>query len=156
MRLCETQNALQLPVFFFVFFFLFFCKPYPELRNCNLVFLMLKILQYDGSRRLVQLFLRYLCKNYYSNWYLHFQKTYDHQIWQAGTSTKFDSNETNQPGTGGVITSRSRDRLKALYLQNQITYGYQAGQVGNLSWWACAHKVTWPFHHVVLWDHVRT
>ena len=36
-----------------------------------------------------------------------FNKTYDHQIWQAGTSTRFDSNEINQAGTGDVITSRS-------------------------------------------------
>ena len=41
---------------------------------------------------------------------LHFYKTYAHQIWQAGTSTGFDSNETNQAGTGGVITSRSLDK----------------------------------------------
>ena len=47
--------------------------------------------------------------NFYS---LHFYKTYDHQIWQAGTSTGFDSNETNQAGAADVITSVSRDRLK--------------------------------------------
>ena len=28
---------------------------------------------------------------------------HDHQIWQAGTSTGFDSNETNQAGAGDVI-----------------------------------------------------
>ena len=38
--------------------------------------------------------------------------TYDHQIWQAGTSTGFDSNQTNQAGAGDVITSRSCDKLK--------------------------------------------
>ena len=31
LRLCETQNALQLPMFFF--FFLSFCQPYPEYRK---------------------------------------------------------------------------------------------------------------------------
>ena len=38
---------------------------------------------------------------------------YDHQILQAGTSTGFDSNETNQTDTGDVITSRPRDKLNA-------------------------------------------
>ena len=38
--LCKTQNALQLPVFFFFFFF--FCQPYPGLRSCKTVFLILK------------------------------------------------------------------------------------------------------------------
>ena len=42
--------------------------------------------------------------------------TYDDQIWQAGTSTGFDSNETNQASPGDVIRSRSRDKLKTLYL----------------------------------------
>ena len=38
------------------------------------------------------------------------------QIWQAGTSTGFDSNETNQAGADDVIVSRSREELKILYL----------------------------------------
>ena len=28
--------------------------------------------------------------------------------------------------------------------------------VVNLPWWASTHKVTWPFDHVVLWDHITT
>ena len=36
-------------------------------------------------------------------------KTYEHQIWQSGTST---GNKTNQAGAGDDITSRSRDKLK--------------------------------------------
>ena len=87
LRWCETCNALQLPVFFF-FFFSYFCQPYPRLRNFKSVFLILKISQYGGSMRWGQLFPRYSCKN----WYLYFYKTYDHQIWQAGTSRGFDSN----------------------------------------------------------------
>ena len=39
LRLCETHNALQLPVFFF--FLLFFYQPGPGLRNCKSVFLIL-------------------------------------------------------------------------------------------------------------------
>ena len=59
---------------------------------------------------------------------IHFYKTYDHQIWQAGTSTGFDSNKTNQAGTGDVITSRSRDKLKT-YLHYQSAYGHQTWQM---------------------------
>ena len=33
-------------------------------------------------------------------------KTYYHQIWQAGTSTGFNWNETNQAGALDVILSR--------------------------------------------------
>ena len=108
----ETHNLLQLPVFFFSFFFSFFCQPNLGLRNCKLVFLMLKISQYDGPNQWAQFFTRYPCKNWCKNWYLNFHKTYDHQIWQAGTSIAFDSNETNQIGACVVITSRSWDKLK--------------------------------------------
>ena len=41
---------------------------------------------------------------------MHFYKTYDHQIWQAGTEVHLD--ETNQAGVGDAISSRSRDKLK--------------------------------------------
>ena len=58
--------------------------------------------------------------------------TYDHQIWQAGTSTGFDSTETNQAAASEVITSRSRDKLKTLYLHYQRIYAHQAWQNGNL------------------------
>ena len=53
-----------------------------------------------------------LGKIWYKNLYRHFYKTCDHQIWQAGTSTGFDSNKTNQASAGDVITSGSRDKLK--------------------------------------------
>ena len=147
LHLHKRQNALNLPV---LFFFLFLCQPYPGLRNYKLVFLILKILQYDRLRRWVQLFPRYPCKK----WYLLFYKSYDHRIWLAGTSTGFDSSETNQTGAGDVITSRSRGKLKTLYLHYQGLYGYQTWPDGNLPWWAPAHKVKWPFDHVVLWNHV--
>ena len=45
--------------------------------------------------------------------------------WQAVASIGFDSNDTNQAGAGDFITSRSRDKLKALYLYYQSAYGYQ-------------------------------
>ena len=35
----------------------------------------------------------------------------DHQILQAGASPRVQSNETNQTGTGDVITSTSSDKL---------------------------------------------
>ena len=65
LRLRKTQSALQLLIFFFFsfFFFSFFCYPGPVLRNCKLVFLILKISQYGGSRRRVELFPRYSRKN---------------------------------------------------------------------------------------------
>ena len=57
MRLRKTHHALQLPMFFFFsFFFLFFCQTYPGLWNCKLVFLILIVWQYVGSRRWVHRF----------------------------------------------------------------------------------------------------
>ena len=74
-----------------------------------------------------------------------FLRPYDLQIWQAGTSTGFDS---NQAGAVDVITSRSHDKLKTLYLYYQSAYGYQTWQDGNLPWWVPAHKFKWPFDYV--------
>ena len=86
-----------------------------------------------GSRRWVQLFPKYSCKNWYKNWhrhfyktydrqiwpckdwyenlYRHFYKTYDHQTWEAGTSTGVDSNETNQ---AVLVTSLRQNRVANL------------------------------------------
>ena len=58
--------------------------------------------------------------------------TYDHQIWQAGTSRGVDSNDTNQTGTVDVTTSIPRDKLKLFHLHYQSVYGYQNWQNGNL------------------------
>ena len=55
-----------------------------------------------------------------------------HQIWQAGTSTGFNSNETNQAEAADVFTSRSLDQLKALYLNCQSAYDQQTWQNGKL------------------------
>ena len=63
LRLCETQNALQLSVFFL--FFSFYYQPYPGLWHRESVFLILKISQCSGSRRWVQLFPRYLFQGIY-------------------------------------------------------------------------------------------
>ena len=87
------------------FLFSFFCHPYPG--NCKSVFLILKISQYGGFRWWVHNIPR--CKNWYQDWYFHFYKTYDHSIWQAGPSTGFDSNKTNQADVGDVFASKSRD-----------------------------------------------
>ena len=132
------------PVFFF-FLFSFFYQPHPGLGNCKSVFLILKISQYGVSRRWVQLFSRYPCKNLY----LHFYKTYDHEIRQAGITTGFDSNKTNKAGAGNVITSRLRDKLKT-YLHCQSNHDHQTWQDGNLSSWEAANNVTQPFNHVIL------
>ena len=53
-------------------------------------------------------------------------------MWQAGTSTGVDSNKINQAGAGGAIPSRSRDKLKILYLHFQCAYGHQTWQDDNL------------------------
>ena len=137
---------LQLPVFF-SFFFLFFCLSYPGLWKCKSVFLILKIWQYGGLRRWVQHFPRYSCKIWHKNRYFHFCKTYDHQIWQAGTSAGFDSHETNQVGACDVIKSRSRDKLKhisnirvsmAFKLARMLTY---ADGFLPMNWQD--HLITW-------------
>ena len=142
--ICNCMKHKMLCNCLFFFFFLFFFQPYLRLQNSKLVFLILKVLQYGRSRWWVQLFPRYPCKNWYKKWYLHFYKTYNHQIWQAGTSTRFDSNETNQASVDDVITSRSCDKRKA-YLHYQSSYGHQTWQHSNVPWWVPAHKITWPF-----------
>ena len=37
-------------------------------------------------------------------------------------------------GAGDVLTSRSRDKLKSLYLKYQSVYGHHTWYHGNLSW----------------------
>ena len=49
-------------------------------------------------------------------------------MWQTDISTGVDSIVKNQAGAGDVITSRSCDRLKALYLHYQCAYGNQTWQ----------------------------
>ena len=60
LRLLETQNALQLPVYFF----LFFCRSCPGSRNCRSGYLILKILEYDKSRR-------WSCQVWWYKWCTH-------------------------------------------------------------------------------------
>ena len=45
-------------------------------------------------------------------------------------------------------------QLKTLYLDFHIDYGYQTWLGGDLPWETPTHKVTWPFDHVVLQDHL--
>ena len=49
---------------------------------------------------------------------------------------------------------KSRGNLKALYLHYCKAYGRQIWQEDNLSWETSTHKITWPYHQVVLRDHV--
>ena len=52
---------------------------------------------------------------------------------QVHTSRGGDLNETNQAGSGDVIRSRSRDKIKALYLHYHSAYGHEtAMMVTNL------------------------
>ena len=113
-----------------------FCQPYPRLRGCKSVFLILKILQYGRLKRWVQLFPRYPCKNWYKNCYLRFYKTCEQQIWQAGTSTELDLNKTNKAGADDFITARSRDKTKTIYHHYQSAYGHKTCQNSSLLWWA--------------------
>ena len=109
----ETVDSLQLPLVF-LFIFSFFCQTCPRLNRYLWFWKPLKMADRGGS---VQLFPSYSsCKNWYKNWYFHFHKTYDYQIWQAGTSRGVDSNENSQPRAGDIIVSRSPDKLKLLYL----------------------------------------
>ena len=48
--------------------------------------------------------------------------TYEHQIWQAGTTREIDTNETNKAGAGDII----------LYLYYQSFYSHHTLQNGNL------------------------
>ena len=48
---------------------------------------------------------------------------------------------------------RSRDELKT-YIHHQSAYGHQIWKDCELHWAAPTHKVSRPFGHVVLQDHV--
>ena len=148
LRLSETNNALQLLVF--LFFFLPFSSRIWDFGIVNRYFRFLKILQYGGFRRWGQLFSSSPCKNWYKNWYLHFHKTYGHQVWKAGTSTRVESNETNQVGAGNVSMSGLCDKLEALFFHYHKAYDRQTWQDRNLPWLASAHKVKWPLNHMFL------
>ena len=66
-----------------------FCFSASCIRDVS-VFLILKILQYAGSRWWVQLFPMYSCKNWYENRYPHSHKTYDH-IWRIWLKWDYSS-----------------------------------------------------------------
>ena len=52
--------------------------------------------------------------------------------------------------------AKSRDKLKPLYLHYHNVYSNQTWQDGDILCGGCTHKVTRPFNHLVLWDHVRS
>ena len=70
LRLRETLNGFQLPVFFLL---LFFCQPCPGLQNCKSLLLILKISHYGGERQRDKL----------NTWYLYCRKTYGHSAWKG-------------------------------------------------------------------------
>ena len=74
LRLRETHNALQLPVFFL---FSFFCLPCSGLRNCKSVFDSNETKAGDSD--VIPSRLRDKLKTY-----LHYQSAFDHQTWQDG------------------------------------------------------------------------
>ena len=89
--------------------------------------------------------------------------------WQAKTiisplptATKLDSIVTYVEGplakshmtlwSSGL--AKAHDKLKSSYLHYHSTYSGQTYCNGDLPWVTPCHKVTWPFDHVVLQDHV--
>ena len=122
----------------------YFSASSVGLRNCKSVFLILKISQYGGPRRWVQFFLKYSCKNWYKDWYLHFHKTCDHKSWQADTSGGVDSNDSNRTVSGDYVVTG--DIITSL----QNAYGHQTWQEGNLPRRIPTHNVTCSFGHVFL------
>ena len=111
----------------------FFCSSSPGLRGWKSILLIFKFMK---------VFITPL------------HETYDHYIWHVCTSREVDSNETNHTSARDINTSISPHKLKTLYLYFQTAYDHQTWQYGNLPWWALAHKVTWPFDHLVLRDQV--
>ena len=67
-------------------------------------------------------------------------------MWQAGTPTEVDSNETNQAVAGDVITWPTKNMSPL----SMSAYDHQTWQDHNLLWCAPVLKVTSPFDHVVL------
>ena len=49
--------------------------------------------------------------------------------------------------------SRSRDKLKPLYLCHHSIYDRQSWQGSDLPWGAPSHKVTWTLDHGIFRDH---
>ena len=126
LRLCETQNDMLLPAFFFSFFW----QPYPGLQNCKWVFLISK------SRNMVDRsgeFSVFQCidvrVDIRIDISISLRPYYDHQIQQAGTSTVFNSNETNQTGGGDAIVSRSPGKLKAYISTTSVPMASKPGSM---------------------------
>ena len=96
-----------------VSFFFLLCLG---LRHCKSGFLILKICQYGGPRRLVQLFLKYLCKNI--------------SISVGPMTTKFSKQVhveelTQMRLTKQVLVTSSCEKLKPLYLHHRDRYDHQ-------------------------------
>ena len=53
---------------------------------------------------------------------------YDYQSWQAGTSRGVELNETHQADSGDVTTSKSRGKLKPLYILYRNAHGHKTWQ----------------------------
>ena len=65
---------------------------------------------------------------------------FHYQIWQTSRSRGVDINETNEAGACD-ITSRSRDKLKSIYLNYLDDCGLQIWQDFHELWVASAHNV---------------
>ena len=87
------------------------------------------------------------CKNWYKNWYLHFQKINDHQIRQADPSTgiKWDKSNRCWWRRHVKVTWQIKNTAMWLFPPNyyESGYGHQTWQSDNLPCWAVAYNVTW-------------
>ena len=88
------------------------------------------------------------CKNWYKNWYLHFQKINDHQIRQADPSAgiKWDKSNRCWWRRHVQVTWQIKNIAMWLFPPNyyESGYGHRTWQNDNLPCWALTYNVTWP------------
>ena len=75
---CLTYATCKAQLFAMTFIFFYLIEVFIRLQKSKSVFLIFKIFHNGRSKQWIQSFLR--------DWHLHFCRTYDHQIWQAGMS----------------------------------------------------------------------
>ena len=132
---------LQVLVFLLL---LFFCLPFPSLRNCKLVFL-LKISQYGDRCSDVSIFQGIFVK---SDIIIHNISFFKEILGPANLAGRYikkakkkqqktkikkktKQNGINQVGAGHVIKSKAPVKLKALYLYYHASYDQETWQDGD-------------------------
>ena len=81
-----------------------------------------------------------------------------HCLWPPNLASWWLAMRRFHPHCYSTIWSRgltkSRDKLKSVYLNYHNIYDHKTKQNGDLLWVSFTHKVKWAFNHVVLADHV--